>query len=630
MDISSCNATSKMISKAKQDGISTIWDRLEQQNPQCAYGILGICCKICNMGPCRINPFGKEPQKGVCGANADTIVARNLLVNIATGAAAHCDHAREVVMLLKYMSQDNTNQFSLGSLTKLKKIALEFEIDIQNKNDQEICSQLADRLLLEFGRQYQGELFPFLKRVPDKRIAIWNKFKVIPFGIDREIVESLHRTHIGVDNDAQSLLLQAVKTALIDGWIGSMIATEISDILFGTPRPRLTSSDLGVLKKNMVNIIIHGHDPIMAEMVTLAAQEKSFIEKAISIGADGINICAMCCTGNEMLMRHGVKMVGNFLQQELAIITGAVDAMIVDIQCILPSLSEIAKCYHTKFITTSSKAHFPNAISVDFEMNNASESAHKIMSIAIENFKNRNLDLLSIPDDHMMSIAGFSIESLETIFGSNFEFLIDAIKSGKLHGVAAIVGCNNPKKKHDFGHLTIIRELLKKNILVVTTGCAAIACAKAGLLTLQAASLAGKDLNEICEKFYIPPVLHLGSCVDISRILTLAGKLANVIGCDISDLPLAAAAPEWMSQKALSIGLYVVGSGIFTVLGCIPPVLGSQFVKDILTHDIEGLFGAKFAVEVDPQKAATLMISHIEKKRNELLPTKQSNMITSQ
>ncbi len=614
-NVSVCDATVQMVKKSQDEGIETVWDRYQKQLPQCSYGMLGICCRNCTMGPCRIDPFGNGPQSGICGATADVIVARNLLVQIATGAAAHSDHGRHIVMLfLDILNQKNTSSHFSDS-KKMLHLAIEMGVSIENRSQIDIAREIGIKLLEDFGCRNFRRGFPFFNRAPQKRLEIWESLNLLPRGIDREIVESMHRTHIGVDNDASSLLLQGIRTALTDGWAGSMIATELSDVIYGTPTPVKTRVNLGVLRKDMVNIIVHGHELVVSEMIVEAAHDKKLLERAEAFGAKGINVCGMCCTGNEILSRHGIPLVGNFLQQELAIITGAVEAMVVDVQCIFPSLVSLSKCFHTHFITTSPKAHFTGAIHLEPKESNIWETASKIVEIAVDNFRRRRNDQVFIPHESMESIGGFSTESIIDFLGGTLTPLVNAIERGVLKGIAGVVGCNNPKIQHDHGHLTLVKELIRNDILVVSTGCNAIACAKDGLLRIEAAEMAGDGLKSMCRELGIPPVLHMGSCVDISRILTIAGALAKKLNCDISDLPIAGGAPEWMSQKAVSIATYLLGSGIFTVLGIIPPVLGSAHVSELLCNKIDDLVGAKFSVEPDPVKAAWLMIDHIEKKR---------------
>jgi carbon-monoxide dehydrogenase catalytic subunit len=610
------NATNKMVEKAAAEKIITVWDRLEKQQPQCGFGELGVCCRNCTMGPCRINPFGDEPREGVCGATADTIVARNLLRMIAAGAAAHSDHGRDIVNTFYEAAQGHAGDYKIKDEAKLKALADEFGITQAGRTKEEVALDIAKLALEEFGTT-KGTL-QFINRAPQKRKEIWDKLGILPRGIDREIVETMHRTHMGVDTDYVNLTLQGLRTSLSDGWGGSMWATELSDVLFGTPQPVKGKSNLGVLKEDQVNIILHGHEPTLSDIIVFAARDPELLEKAKAVGAKGINVCGMCCTGNEILMRHGIPIAGNFMQQELAIITGAVDAMIVDVQCIMPSLPGVAACYHTKFISTSPKAKFPGAEHVPFNEHNAMETAKKIVAMAVENFPRRRKELVNIPSEEMSYMAGFSAEAIVAALGGSLDPLLGAIKAGAIRGIVGIVGCNNPKYKHDYSHITLTRQLIKNDILVVETGCAAIACAKAGLLLPEASAEAGDGLRSVCEALGIPPVLHMGSCVDNSRILVVAAAIANALNVDICDLPMAAAAPEWMSEKAVAIGAYAVSSGIFTVLGTIPPVLGSQNVTELLTAGAKGVVGATFAVEENPIVAADIIIKHIEEKRRAL------------
>ncbi|MEW6546297.1 MAG: anaerobic carbon-monoxide dehydrogenase catalytic subunit [Bacillota bacterium] len=605
-----------LLKKAEREGIEVAWDRYRLQQPQCGFGLLGVCCRNCNMGPCRVDPFGEGPQKGVCGADGDTMVARNLLRAIAAGAAAHSDHGRDVAETLLGAATGKAPDYRIRDEAKLRRLAAEFGIKPDGETPAGLAREVAEQALDEFGTR-KGFLH-LINRAPAKRRALWDKLGITPRGIDREVVEAMHRTHMGVDNDPASLILHGLRVGLSDGWGGSILATELSDILFGTPVPVRGRANLGVLKEDAVNIVVHGHEPILSEMIVQAAQDPELVQYARSLGASGINLAGMCCTGNEILMRHGVPAAGNFLQQELAIVTGAVEAMVVDVQCIMPSLPQVASCYHTKIISTSPKARFPGALHIPFSEEHALATAARIVKEAVDNFPNRKEDRLLIPHEATDYVAGFSTEAILAALGGTLNPLLDIIKAGTIKGIVALVGCNNPRVPQDVGHVTIARKLIAEDVLVVETGCAAIASAKAGLLLPEAAELAGKGLAGVCRALGIPPVLHMGSCVDISRILTVAAAIANALGVDISDLPVAGVAPEWMSEKAVSIGAYVVASGVFTVLGTVPPVLGSRAVTDILTRAAQNLVGACFAVEEDPVKAADLILAHIASQRARL------------
>jgi carbon-monoxide dehydrogenase catalytic subunit len=602
-----------MLEVAKREGIETVWDRLEKQQPQCGYCNLGTSCRICAMGPCRVDPFGDGPQKGVCGADADIIVARNLARMVAAGASSHSDHGRDILETLHRVGEGKTDIYKVTDSEKLKRLAAEYGIAADGKSDQKIAEELAWEMMEDYGMR--REKLPMGKRAPKVRQDIWDKTGVYPRGIDRENVEMLHRTHMGVDNDWVNILLHAVRTSLSDGWGGSMLATDLSDTLFGTPTPKMSHMNLGSLKADHVNIILHGHNPMLSEVIVIAAQDPELLKLAEEKGAKGINLAGVCCTGNEVLMRKGVPMAGNHLMQELVIMTGAVEAMVVDYQCIMPAVTETAKCYHTKVISTFDKAKFPGAEHISFDPARGLEIGKQIVRTAVENYANRVKERVYIPVEPVKMMTGFSIEAILGALGGTPKPLIDAIVAGQIRGAVGIVGCNNPKIKQDLGHTELTKRLIENDILVVVTGCTTVADGKAGLMVPEAADLAGPGLSAVCKALGIPPVLHLGSCVDNTRILVLAAALANTLGVDISALPLAGAAPEWYSEKAVAIGTYVVASGIYTVLGIAPPVFGSPNIVKLLTEGLEGVFGATFAVEPDPNRAAVLIRRHIEKKR---------------
>ena len=614
-------AVNYMVEKAGQEGIETVWDRSEQQEPRCGFGELGICCRNCYMGPCRIDPFGTGPQRGVCGATAEIIAARNFGRMIAAGAAAHSDHGRDVANALLLAATHPDSGYTIKDVIKLRKIAQILGVAIEGKTKEEIARDVAGKALENFGRQ-DGEV-PFISLAPEARQAIWRKLDIIPRGIDREIVEMMHRTTMGVDQDHKNITLHGARTALADGWGGSMIATELQDILFGTPSPIRGQVNLGVLSETAVNIVVHGHEPVLSEMLVLVSKDKELQELARSKGASGINLAGICCTANEILLRHGLPIAGNILQQELAVNTGAVEAMVVDVQCIMPSLPEICKCRHTHLITTSPKGSIPGALHFAFSEENAFQVAKDIVKDAILNFPNRkNID---IPKEKMDLIAGFSHEAITYMLGGRFRGsykpLNDNIINGRIKGVAGVVGCGNPKVPHDRVHVDLVQELIANDILVAQTGCSAIACAKAGLLIPEAADkYAGKGLAEVCRTVGIPPVLHSGSCVDNSRILIALAEMVKTggLGKDISDLPVAGAAPEWMSEKAIAIGHYFVASGVYTIFGVGLPVHGSTVFADYLFKELETVFGGMWDVEPDPGKMAGLIINHINKKRKKL------------
>ena len=625
---SSDPATLEMLEKAAKDQCNTVFDRAQSMAP-CPIGSEGSCCTQCAMGPCRMPaPRGraeteedKKKRRGLCGATSETVAARNFLRKIAAGTAAHSDHGRRVTQTFINTAKGKIKGFEIKDEQKLLALALELGIKIGDRSNNDIAQEVGERMLEEFGRQ-EGELH-FLKRAPIKRQEIWHKLGVAPRGIDREVVEAMHRTHMGVDQDYENLLLQGARCSLADGWGGSMIATELQDIMFGNPAPVLSQINLGVMKEDEVNLIIHGHEPALAEMLAVVSREPEMVEYAKSKGAKGINLAGMCCTANEILMRHGVPIAGNFLQQELAIITGALDAMVVDVQCIMQGLAEVAKCYHTKLITTDERAKIQGATHMQFDEDNAYESAKAIVKAAIDNFPNRKPGVM-IPKHKSELIAGFSHETINYLLGGMFRAsyhpLNDNIINGRIRGVAGVVGCNNARVTHDDVHVKLVQELIKNDVLVLLTGCAAMAVAKTGLMVPEGAQYAGEGLRSVCEAVGIPPVLHMGACVDNCRILVAATAMVKDggLGDDISDLPVAGAAPEWMSEKALAIGQYFVSSGAYVLFGVTWPTLGSKVVTDYLFKDMEKMYGGMWDFETDPMKMAAKMIAHIDKKRKAL------------
>lgn len=614
-------AAQEMLIHADELGLSTAFSRADDMVP-CNIGSAGMCCKICGMGPCRLT---KDGQTGVCGATIDTIQARNLIRAIAAGAAAHSDHGRDMALTLKAVANGEAEGYYLRDIAKLRTVAARYDIPIEGRAPEEIANDLADLYISQFGQQ-RGIVAPVIT-APEKRQEVWKNQGVLPRGVDREIVESLHRTHIGDDQDPEHILSHAIRTAVSDGWGGSMIATDCADILFGTPAPILGEANLGVLKDNMVNVVVHGHEPTLSEMIVAASQDPEIIEYAKAAGAEGVSLSGICCTANEILMRQGIPAAGNFLHQELAILTGAVEAMVVDVQCIMQALVELAGNFHTKVITTSPKVKIKGSTHIEFDEHKALTIAKEILKVAIDNYSNRGKT--QIPQVKEDLIPGFSHEYINYMLGgsyrASFRPLNDAIISGRIRGVAAVVGCNNPRSSQDYLHTKVTKELLKQDVLVVETGCGAIASAKLGLLLGEAGlDQVGPGLREVCEAIGIPPVLHMGSCVDNSRILTVLTQMVEEggLGDDIDQIPAVGLAPEWMSEKALSIGTYCVASGAYVIFGGSSPVSGmpdrvgdSDIISHYISEGWEELYGGKLEFIPDPDEMIAKTLEHIDKKR---------------
>ncbi len=611
-------AAVQMIQRAETLGYSTAFSRAAKMAP-CPIGSEGACCQMCDMGPCRLVPTKANPDPvGVCGATRATVAARNMARHVAAGTAAHSDHGRDLIFTLEAIAKGEAQGYELRDVAKLQTISAYFGIKTDGKDAKQLAAEISAAALADMAGQ-RGEL-KYTARAPKKRIELWRRLGVMPRGVDREVVDMLHRTHMGDDQDAEHILLGAVRTSLADGWGGSMMATDISDVLFGTPSPLVTQVNLGVLRNDEVNIVVHGHEPTLSEMIVKASEDPELIAYAQSKGAKGINLSGICCTANETLMRQGVPSAGNFLNQELAVMTGAVEAMVVDVQCIMQALSGLSAKFHTKFITTSPKVKIEGATHIEFDEHHAYDIAKEIVKVAIDNYPNRgSVEIPSIKSD---LVPGFSHEyiryMLGGVFRGSFRPLNDAIMSGRLRGVAGVVGCNNPRSTHDAAHRHIVEEFLKNDVLVVQTGCGALGNAKYGMLTGEAAlEIAGPGLREVCEAIGIPPVLHLGSCVDNSRILTVLTEMASEggLGDDISDIPGVGIAPEWMSEKALAIGTYFAASGVYVLFGVNSPVESSEAVTKIMSEGWEKMFGGKMEFVPEPDEIIRRSLAHIDDKR---------------
>ena len=621
-------AVQALLKTASERGAETIWDRHAKQEPRCGFGETGLCCRHCTQGPCRINPFGEEPQRGACGADAHTMVARGLVRAIAAGCASHSGHAKHLAHALHKWTKGITEYYPVKDETKLKKVAKRMGLSTEDRDTRELARQLVELALQQFAEGEKPLPWAF-RHLTAGRLEVLTKLGAAPTGIENTISEMMHRTTLGVDADPVNLLAGGIACAIAD-YAGSHLATDLADILFGTPRPVVSRANLGVMNAEKVNIALHGHNPVLSDLLVRVALEME--DEAKAAGAAGINLMGICCTGNEILMRHGIPSVTHSISQELPILTGALDAMVVDYQCVYPSLVTVASCAHTRIITTMGMAKITGAIHVEFTEENAAEAAKRIIREAIEAFKARRGLAVTIPAIESKVMAGFSVEAIVTALskldaGDPLKPLIDNLAAGNIQGVVLIAGCNNVKVPQDENFLGVARELLARDVLLLATGCGAGAYARHGLLAPEAvAKYAGPGLKAVLTAIGeanglggpLPPVLHIGSCVDNSRAVDLAVALADRLGVDLDRLPVVASAPEYKTEKAVSIGTYAVACGLPTHLGVVPPVLGSPLVTKLLTAGVKELLGGYFIVEPDPVKAAQAIFTALQERRRGL------------
>lgn len=621
---SSDPAVLEMIDIAQEQGIITAFDRAVAQQPQCQFGYKGLCCRFCMMGPCRITSDVGPKSKGICGADAWTIAARSTGTMLLTGTGAHCEHSRHIAEAVLAVAEGKAEDYKIADHKKLHRIAKRQKISTEGKTDTQIARELAEQALGDFRiLPGEGACKFFTNTVTEGRVKKADECNITPNGIQSAMADLLAQAHVGQDNDPVNITFSALRSSLAD-YTGMHIGTDFSDILFGTPTPVLSEANLGVIDKNKVNIILHGHNPLLSEMIVAAARQLE--SEAKSAGAGGIQLAGICCTGNEVLMRQGVPVATGFSSQETAIVTGAIDAMVVDVQCIMPGLASVASCFHTKLITTQQIAKIPGTYHIPFNTETAMEDAIEIIRLAIANFKERDNTKVHIPELKYKVAAGFSLEALYDIFAtvnpdSPVKVLTDAIENGQLRGVALMAGCNNLKAVQDENHVELAKELLKNDVFVVATGCAAQSLARAGLLNPDTRDeLCGEGLKSFLSqfdnkgtlKYKLPAVLHMGSCVDNTRASDLLMDMANQMGVDTPKVPFVASAPEAMSGKAVAIGCWAVTLGLPTHVGTLPPVEGSDLFFSIATQIASDVYGGYFIFEVDHRVAAQKLLSALE------------------
>jgi carbon-monoxide dehydrogenase catalytic subunit len=621
-------AVQQMIAKAEARNVTTVWDRYAAMTPQCGFGDTGLCCRHCLQGPCRIDPFGEGPKEGICGATADVMVARGLDRAIAAGTAAHSGHAKHLAHTMKKMALGTTEAYSIKAPEKLRAVAARLGIPTEGRQEQQVALDVANAALADFHEKDTPVLWATTVVNPE-RAKMLTGLNLVPKGIDHEVSEIMHRTLYGVDADPVNLLLAGLRCGVAD-LAGCWMGTDLADILFGIPQPTVTFANLGTLKADAVNIALHGHNPVLSEILVGAVQEKEAAAQAA--GASGINLVGICCTGNEVMMRHGIPACTHSVSQEMAIMTGAVDAMVVDYQCIMPSVVNIAECAGTRIITTMDIARISGATHVDFNEEDAVAKAYEIIDQAIDQFRRRRNTPVDIPAVKTPVVAGFSVEAIVAALSrldaeQPLKPLVDNIKAGNIRGVCLFAGCNNVKVPQDRNFVQMARKLLKENVLVVATGCGAGALMRHGFMDpVNVDALCGDGLKSVLTAIGqannlggpLPPVLHMGSCVDNSRAVALTVAVAEYLGVDTRQLPIVASAAEAVSEKAVSIGAYAVAAGLPTHVGVMLPVLGSQLVTQVLTDKVKDLTGGYFIVDLDPESAADQLLVAIDERRRGL------------
>ncbi|WP_432617848.1 anaerobic carbon-monoxide dehydrogenase catalytic subunit [Butyricicoccus sp.] len=611
-------AVREMMLRAEQIGIDTAFDRFDAQQPQCSFGLAGVCCKICNMGPCKITP--KSP-KGVCGADADLIVARNLLRSAAAGASQHGMHAREVILSLKWAAEGRLNIPIMGQ-QKIRDTAKSFGIKTEHRQIKHIASDLADALLEDMSRTVPAEHRTIKACAPAERQEVWKDLDIIPISAYHEVFEAFHKSGCGTDGDWKSIMQQFLRCGLsftFSGVVGASIAT---DSLFGVGDRVTSKVNIGALKKGYVNIAVHGHLPTLVSQIVAVGQEEKFVELAKSKGAKGIQFYGICCSGLAAMYRYGgVIPLSNAVSAELVLGTGALDLWVADVQDVFPSIMEVAKCFKTTVVTTSESARLPGAERFEYDHHHSNieqtrELAEKIVMRAIESFEERRGIPVYIPPYEVDAEVGFSVEYVCKRFGS-MQPLADALREGKILGIVNMVGCSNPKVLYEKATVDVADVLLKNNVLILTNGCAAFPLMKLGYCNVSALDKVGDSMREFLAPD-LPPVWHVGECIDNTRSTGIFAGVAGASGHKICEMPYAFTSPEWGNEKGLDAALGFRLMGINSYHCVEAPIYGSKNVIEFLKEGTKETLGSAMHVDVDPVALGNKIVEDIKAKRRAL------------
>lgn len=610
-------AVREMILRQNQLGFDTTFDRFDKQQPQCGFGMAGICCKICNMGPCKIT--SKSP-KGVCGADADLIVARNLLRSAAAGVAQHGMHGREVILSLKWAAEGKLDLPILGQ-QKIKDTAKAFGIKTERRSIKKIASELADVLLDDMSRTVPGDYKIIEALGSEERKKVWKELDILPISAYHEVFESYHKTGVGTDGDWKSIMQQFLRCGLAFTYSGVVSTSIATDGLFGVGDRVTSKVNIGALKKGYVNIAVHGHLPTLVSEIVKVGQEEKFINLAKEAGAKGIRFYGICCSGLSAMYRYaGVIPLSNAVSAELVLGTGALDLWIADVQDVFPSIMEVAKCFRTTVVTTSESARLPGAerFEYDHHHSNIGETralAEKIVLRGIESFKDRQGIPVYIPPYEVDAEVGFSPEYVHKHYGS-MKPLYEAVKEGKILGIVNIVGCNNPKVVYEKCVIDVANALLRNNILILTNGCASFPLMKMGYCNVSGQEHAGESLKEFLGD--LPPVWHVGECIDNTKSSGIFAGVAGEAGKPLYEMPFAFSSPEWSNEKGIDAALGFRLMGINSYHCVEAQIHGSKNVIEFLKEGTKDLLGSVMVVNPNPDALGEKIVADIIEKRKAL------------
>jgi carbon-monoxide dehydrogenase catalytic subunit len=630
-------AAAEMIAHLAETGVETLLDRLEAQSPQCRFGSTGVCCRMCQWGPCRIT---KKSPRGVCGRDLELVAVANLVRAVAGGCSAQMMHAREMAIALRAAARGEI-ALELPGTRRLREVAAGLNVGQSWTPVPELAELVASAILEDLGKIEEGATHGMGFALRERRRE-WERLGVVPRSAAFEIAESLHMTTLGGCSDWRELFMQAVRTGLAHIYTALVPSSLLTDVIFGVPEPRTIDVNYGILQADHVNVLMHGHSPVMLEKVLDAIGSDEIQQLAREQGAAGIVVGGMCCTGHEALARRGVPTVTGSMGQELILGTGAVDAVVVDMQCVIPGMADVARCFGTQIITTYNSNRIPGAEHVPFDPEHPEsleEDAMRVARLAIEAYARRDRSHIHIPQHTTRVMTGFSHDSVMRTFGSS-RLIAEKLETGELPGIVAMVGCTSPKSGVEVGHATIARELIGRGVLVLASGCAAHALVNAGLCSLEATALAAPGLREICEEAGVPPVLAMGSCADNTRIVQIFSAVANKAEIPLPEMPFAISGAEFANEKTMGQMLGALAHGLSVVVGQPPqlPLATSDAAavcaggcsgddggaeaghETVLAAFLQGaglrdLFGANVLVQPDPTRAGATIVAELDRKR---------------
>lgn len=618
------DSVEEMLKHIREDGMSNVFDRwVLQEKIRCKFCLEGLSCQLCSQGPCRINEKGGQ-TKGVCGIGPDAMAMRTLLLHNIMGAGTYSHHAYEAFRTLKATAEGKT-PFKIKDENKLKWMCEKVGIDT-NQEINDIAMKLAILLNDQINIGIEEKNIMVEAFAPKKRKKVWKELHIYPAGVVHEEQNCVSSCLTNVDGDYVSLAIKALRLGVATIYNAQIGLEMVQDILFGTPTPHEVNTDLGIMDPDYINIVFNGHQPWAGAATIQKARLAEVQERAKAAGAKGLRIVGSIETGQELLQRFEVDdifvgLMGNWLAIEPLLATGTVDVMAMEENCSPPAIDMYAEKYQVTLVSVSTIIGVPGLQhKIPYHPEEVDAMADKLIDIAIENFKKRNGKVKPmVPKITQKAIAGFSTEAVLGAIGNKLDPLVDVIAAGKIKGVVALANCSTLRNgPQDWNTVNLTKELIKRDILVVSGGCGNHALEVAGLCTLDAANMAGEGLKGVCNLLKIPPVLSFGTCTDTGRISMLVTALADHLDVDVPQLPIAVTAPEWMEQKATIDGVFAVAYGAYTHLSPTPFISGAPQLVKLLTEDVEKLTGGKIALGDDPVEVAQNIEAHIIAKRKDL------------